>query len=310
MLKKLIATALLGTLILVGALAYSYLKTPAEASGPIQAIPIGQESIVPPASTPPAKPDEVVAAIASAAASPATATVEQPQAADEDETAVRAAPSPTTDEDEGAAEAEAEPAAPVEEPAVETAPPSEPTPAAEAKEPIIFEIQQEGSQARYVIDEVLRGVPTTVVGSTNQVAGQIAVDPANRIAQVGTILINARTFVTDESRRDNAVQNRILLTDQYEYITFAPTAIAGLPDSASVGESYTLQVTGDLTIRDVTRPVTFDVTVTALSESQLEGSARATIRYADWGISIPQVPFVASVSDEVQLELDFVAGAI
>ncbi|HYN89054.1 MAG TPA: YceI family protein, partial [Ardenticatenaceae bacterium] len=235
---------------------------------------------------------------------------EQSLEADEGATAASAPPLPATAMVQATEPVEAEPAAPLEEPAVETVPPAEPTPAAEAQEPIIFEIQQEGSQARYVIDEVLRGAPTTVVGSTNQVAGQIAVDPANRTAQVGTILINARTFATDESRRDNAVQNRILLTNQYEYITFAPTAIAGLPDSAGVGESYTFRVTGDLTIRDVTRPVTFDVTVTALSESQLEGSARAAIRYADWGISIPQVPFVASVADEVQLELDFVAGAV
>ena len=36
-------------------------------------------------------------------------------------------------------------------------------------------------------------------------------------------------------------------------------------------------------------------------------AATTTIKYADWGISIPQVPFVSGVQDSVTLALDFVA---
>jgi hypothetical protein len=54
--------------------------------------------------------------------------------------------------------------------------------------------------------------------------------------------------------------------------------------------------------------VTFDASVTPRSASELEGTASTSIRFADWGISIPSVPFVAGVSDQVKLELDFVAG--
>src|SRR5687768_1748051 len=55
----------------------------------------------------------------------------------------------------------------------------------------VFEIQPGASTATFQLTEVLRGQPTTVVGRTQQVSGQIAVDldePTN--AQVGTILIN------------------------------------------------------------------------------------------------------------------------
>jgi len=58
----------------------------------------------------------------------------------------------------------------------------------------------------------------------------------------------------------------------------------------------------------VTREVTFDVTLTPVSETRLEGTATSTIRYADFGLSIPRVPSVASVADEVRLEIDFVAA--
>jgi polyisoprenoid-binding protein YceI len=173
----------------------------------------------------------------------------------------------------------------------------------------LFEIVQAESQASFTIDEVLEGAPKTVVGTTDQVAGQIAVDPANPGAtQVGTIQINARTLSTDSSMRNRAIKNRILMTDANEFITFAPTQLVGLPATGAVGQEYSFQIVGDLTIKGVTRPVTFDVTVKAASEQRLEGTATSTIRYADFGVAIPSVPMVANVSEEVRLDLTFVAA--
>jgi polyisoprenoid-binding protein YceI len=158
--------------------------------------------------------------------------------------------------------------------------------------------------------EVLRGSPYTVVGTTDQVAGQIAFDPSNpSTAQLGTILIDARTLVTDDESRTRALGNRILSTDQYEYISFAPTALVNLPSSVTVGQAFTFQATGDLTSKDVTRPATFGITVTPADDGSLTGTATSTIQYADWGVGIPSVPFVASVADSVILQLDFGASA-
>jgi polyisoprenoid-binding protein YceI len=126
---------------------------------------------------------------------------------------------------------------------------------------------------------------------------------------VGVIQVNARTLATDSQFRDRAIKNRILSTDTYEFVTFTPKQLVGLPASGTVGETYTFQIVGDLTIRDTTREATFDVTVTPTSDTSLEGTAQTTIRYADYGITIPQVRQVASVSDEVRLEIDFVATA-
>jgi polyisoprenoid-binding protein YceI len=173
----------------------------------------------------------------------------------------------------------------------------------------LFEIAPGESEARFIIDEVLLNAPKTVVGATDQVAGQIAVDPAQpESAQIGTILINPRTLATDSSQRDRAIQNQVLQTDQHEYISFTPTDLVALVEDASPGEAMPFQILGDLTIRGVTREVTFDATIVTPSADRLAGSATSTIRYADWGISIPKVPSVASVSDEVHLQLDFVAA--
>jgi polyisoprenoid-binding protein YceI len=175
----------------------------------------------------------------------------------------------------------------------------------------VFALLPQESQARFVIDEVLQGSPKTVVGSTNQVAGQLAADPTHlAAAQLGTFTIDARTFATDSSQRDRALQNFVLKTAQHQYISFTPSVLIGLPATTSIGQIVPVWIQGDLTIGDVTRPVTFDATITPESPDRLAGSASSTIRYADWGISIPQVPLVASVADTVQLQLDFAATAV
>lgn len=183
------------------------------------------------------------------------------------------------------------------------------TPAATAGT-TVYTIDQASSQARFIIDEVLNGSPKTVVGTTAQVAGQLAVNAAAPgTAQVGTITIDARTLTTDSDQRNQAIKNRILNTDQYEYITFVPTAVTGLPASATVGQSYTFQVVGQLTIAGQTHQATFTVAATPTADGKLQGTATTTIAYADWGIGIPQVPFVTGVGSTVKLELDFVAVA-
>lgn len=175
----------------------------------------------------------------------------------------------------------------------------------------LFEIKQSGSQAKFQINEVLRGSPFTATGTTNQIAGQIAVDPKNpSAARIGTIQIAARTFKTDDNLRDRAIQNAILETGRYEFITFAPTALRGLPSSGKVGDTYTFQIDGNLTIHGVTRAQTFEATITSVSSIQLKGSASATVRYADYKIGIPQVPFVSGVSDTVKIQMDFEAAAV
>lgn len=173
-----------------------------------------------------------------------------------------------------------------------------------------YTISQEASKASFISDEVLNGEPVTVVGSTNQVAGQLFVNPtALATAQIGTMQINARTFATDNTNRDKATQNRILETESDEYITFVPTALIGLPQTATVGQSYTFQIVGQLTIRDQTDEAIFIATVTPATDDTLQGAATATINYADWGISVPSVPFVTGLAETVTLNLDFVANA-
>lgn len=217
---------------------------------------------------------------------------------------------------EGPAEsASATPAAVKDEPATAeaTEPVEEPEPTATtavASEPRIYSIMPEQSQVRFELGEDLRGVRTAVVGITDQIAGEIAVNLADlSSAQVGIIQINARGLATDNNFRNRAIHNEILETGAYEFITFTPTAISGLPASAAPGETVAFSMTGNLTLREITQPVTFDVAATASSPDTLTGTATATVNRADFDLRIPSVRNVANVDEEVHLTIDFVANA-
>lgn len=174
----------------------------------------------------------------------------------------------------------------------------------------LFSIDSARSEARFTINESLMGSPKTVVGVTSAVAGEVLLDLANaNAAQVGEILVNSRGFITDNEFRNRAIANKILLTGSFEYVSFKPTAISGLENNLAVGKSYQAQITGDLTILNTTKPVTFDLTLTVNSEKELQGLATATIHYADFDVQIPFSPSVDSVEDTVMLELEFVAVA-
>ena len=191
------------------------------------------------------------------------------------------------------------------------APTTDPTAETAASGLTVLQIIPAESEVRFILSEVLRGQPTTVVGITDQVAGEIAVDPADlSTAQVGVIQVNARDLETDNGQRNRAIRNRILNTDSYEFITFTPTEVIGLSGSAQPGDTFTFQLAGDLTIRDVTQPVVFDVTATVDAMNQLSGSAVVTVNRGDYNLQIPSVPSVADVSEEVRVELDFVAAAV
>jgi polyisoprenoid-binding protein YceI len=176
----------------------------------------------------------------------------------------------------------------------------------------IFNIVPESSSASFELDEVLNGRDNTVLGTTNQVGGEIVVNFANpQASQIGTIRINARTLETDQAMRNRTLRSNILQSskDEFEFIDFVPTSLNDVPDVVGLGETFGFNIVGELRIMGQTKTLTFRANVTIDSETQISGTATATIRREDYGIAIPRVPSVADVEEEVLLTLNFVARA-
>jgi polyisoprenoid-binding protein YceI len=166
------------------------------------------------------------------------------------------------------------------------------------------------SKATFSLNEVLNGTPTLVVGTTSQVAGDIQISAtAPAKLTIGEIKIDARTLKTDNERRNGALGRLILKSDQTgnEYITFKTTAITGLPDTIETDKAFSYTIAGDMTVRGVTKPVTFKTTNTFKADGSFVGSADTTIAYADFGISIPDLSFLANVDKTTKLSISIVA---
>lgn len=161
----------------------------------------------------------------------------------------------------------------------------------------------EGSEASYSIYEELSGEPVTVVGVTDQVFGDFVLDPEDiESSQIGKISLNARTFKTDNDRRDSAVVRYILHSEDEdkEFIEFDTTSITMTSES-------NLDIMGNLTVSGVTNPVTFAASYQMVSDDQIDITAEATINYKDFDLVIPELDFLANVADEIELKLNLIA---
>lgn len=155
-----------------------------------------------------------------------------------------------------------------------------------------YAVSQADSRVEFVINEVLSGLPNTVIGTTNQVAGYFTA------SEVSAVKIDANSFRTDDERRDNAIRRFILKSAEAgnEFIEFDPKIKDFDPFSGS--REFSLDVPGDLTIAGVTKPLVLKINVTVESEDRIEVVFESELKRSDFGLTIPSVPFVANVDDE------------
>ncbi len=237
--------------------------------------------------------------------------------------AAPAAPAPATEEAPAAAPEST--AAPVAEeapasdgygydaaPAAEAAPPTAPAAAEAPAGARTYTIIPAESQVSYAVDEqFLRdGVRDfTAVGVTQEIEGTVMFDAANpQASMVGPITINISTFKSDDERRDNAIRDRWLESARFPLATFQPTSIDGLPERYTFGEEITLQINGDLTVRDVTKPVTFETTG-VIDNDEMRGTATTQVLMTDFGFDPPDILNVLRAENEVAITFNFVARA-
>jgi polyisoprenoid-binding protein YceI len=141
-----------------------------------------------------------------------------------------------------------------------------------------------GSQAGYRVKEVLFGQDAEAVGRTSAVTGQITVDGTRVTA--GDFSVDLTTVQSDESRRDNQFQTRIMDTATYPTATFKlaqPIELAALPAD---GASVTAKALGQLTLRGTTREVMVDVSAQR-SGGSIRLSGQIPVTFADFNIPNP-----------------------
>lgn len=156
-----------------------------------------------------------------------------------------------------------------------------------------------GSQAGYrVLEDRIGGLQNIeAVGRTDRVTGGFTV-AGTQVSDI-TAEVQVATMTSDSSFRDSRFAGSIMDTSTFPTATFT-AASATLPSVPADGATVTVTVSGELTLKGVTRPVEVNLEVKRSGSSvQILGSI--PVVFADYGIETPQPPGL-SVRDEGEVE--------
>ena len=171
-----------------------------------------------------------------------------------------------------------------------------------------FSLVPEESILTYTVTQVLLnegGRTEQVVGRTRQLAGQLALnydDP--RASGFGLITVNLNTLTSDNPERDAALRADWLEFARFPLAYFRVREVRNFPPDFQPARPLDFQLVGDLTLKGVTRPVTWDTTA-ALYLDRLQGTATTRINLADFGIPLPVVPGLIAVTDGVTVTVEY-----
>ncbi len=150
---------------------------------------------------------------------------------------------------------------------------------------------------------------TKVRGSFNDFEGSGYFDAENPAASNLQLTIQAASIDTRNADRDGHLRsNDFFDMETYPTITFTSTSVEAL-------DADTYRVTGDLTIKDVTKPVTidFDVAGTAVDpygNTRLGLDGSVVVNRKDWGVNWNAALEAGGVLVSEKVTLEFEVSAI
>lgn len=187
-------------------------------------------------------------------------------------------------------------------------PPTAPAPAAPPDQQYLV-LDRGRSSVSYVVEQTILNEANrlaVVIGQTNVITGALTLDRTNPAAsQLGTFSVDLSSLQSDNADRDAALRDQWLESARFPLATFVVRRLAGFPEQPREGEPARFQVLGDLTIREATRPVTWDVTALARGE-MLSGQALTQLKLTDFGVQPPQIANLLVVQDVVTITVSFV----
>lgn len=141
-----------------------------------------------------------------------------------------------------------------------------------------------GSLAGYRVDESLFGQSHTAVGRTPKVTGGMVISGTRVTAAQFTV--DMASVRSDTRSRDAQFDGFIMDTASHPHGSFQLTRPVDLGQVPAVGRTISVPATGNLTLRGVTRQVTFDLNAERLGGA-IDVNAEIPITYSLWHIPDP-----------------------
>ena len=123
--------------------------------------------------------------------------------------------------------------------------------------------------------------------------------------------VRLNTLTSNQTKRDDylrEIRDDGPSFDAYPLATFKATAIDGSSTANASGRELNLKLTGDLTVREMTKRVVFDVKA-QLTAGTLSGVATTRFLLSDFGIGPIDFPPLLAVADPIGIEVQFTARA-
>ncbi|WP_182903023.1 YceI family protein [Microbispora sp. H10830] len=159
--------------------------------------------------------------------------------------------------------------------------------------------------ARTRIEFVARHtMATRVRGRFDEFGGGVHLDGEDPSKSDVRLVVHADSVRTGNAQRDAHLRGRFLRVDDHPEITFTSTSVERAPGAG-------FEVTGDLAIRGVSRPVTVAFELTGVEHHprgalQVCFAGRLTIDRSNWGVNW-NAATTALISPKVLLEFDVTA---
>lgn len=125
---------------------------------------------------------------------------------------------------------------------------------------------------------------TTVRGTFRDVEGSLSLDEADPTRSSATVRVATGSLDTANQQRDGHLRSADFFdAENHPWLEFRSTSVAHVR-----GDEY--RITGDLTIRETTRPITFDATLLGFyagmqGQRRVGIAARTKINRKDWGLN-------------------------
>jgi polyisoprenoid-binding protein YceI len=157
----------------------------------------------------------------------------------------------------------------------------------------------DGSEAGYRVGELLGGQRVDAVGRTPDVTGTVALSGTQVTS--GEVTVQLSTVTSDQGRRDGQFTGNIMETATYPTSTFTLTGPLDLGADFANGATATVTATGTLTVKDVTREVSFPLTAVR-DGGNLDVSGSIPVTFTDFGIEPPSIGDFVKVDPTGQVE--------
>ncbi|MBV7333277.1 YceI family protein [Chloroflexi bacterium TSY] len=181
-----------------------------------------------------------------------------------------------------------------------------------------FTVVPEESSASYIVEEEffagalsklgINAGLQTITGSTTEIEGELQINlDEDAPLSAANFTVNLPSLTTDQDRRDKWIRENGPSLNSFPIAEFVANEAVGAPSNYTDGAEVSFQLLGDLTIRDVTRPTTFDIVATLTGDTIMGSAISEELLLTDFDIEPPNFANTLSVANEFHVEVSLTA---